>query len=70
MSLKFLIPPRELINIINDDYPLFKNVRTRFGVIVLPRPYAKTGDVYCIVRGLYVIKKTFSKKKISFVFQY
>ncbi|CAF3533233.1 unnamed protein product [Rotaria sordida] len=52
MSLKFLIPPTELINIINDDYPLFKNVRTRFGVIVLPRPYAKTGDVYCIVRGL------------------
>ncbi|CAF0759318.1 unnamed protein product [Adineta steineri] len=52
MSLKFLIPPTQLINIINDDYPLFKNVRTRFGVIVLPRPYAKTGDVYCIVRGL------------------
>lgn len=54
MSLKFLIPPTQLINIINDDYPLFKNVRNRFGVIVLPRPYAKTGDVYCIVRGLYV----------------
>lgn len=52
MSLKFLIPPTQLINIINDDYPLFKNVRTRYGVIVLPRPYAKTGDVYCIVRGL------------------
>lgn len=52
MSLKFLIPPTELINIINDDYPLFKYVRTRFDVIVLPRPYAKTGDVYCIVRGL------------------
>ncbi|CAF3898952.1 unnamed protein product [Rotaria magnacalcarata] len=52
MSLKFLIPPTELINIINDDYPLFKNVRERFRVIVLPRPYAKTGDVYCIVRGL------------------
>ncbi|UJR35412.1 hypothetical protein I4U23_028169 [Adineta vaga] len=52
MSLKFLIPPTQLINIINDDYPLFKNVRSRFGVIVLPRPYAKTGDVYCIVRGL------------------
>ncbi len=52
MSLKFLIPPTQLINIINDDYPLFKNVRTRFNVIVLPRPYAKTGDVYCIVRGL------------------
>ncbi|CAF1414330.1 unnamed protein product [Adineta ricciae] len=52
MSLKFLIPPTQLINIINDDYPLFKNVRSRYGVIVLPRPYAKTGDVYCIVRGL------------------
>ncbi|CAF1246073.1 unnamed protein product [Rotaria sordida] len=52
MSLKFLISPRELIHIINDDYPLFKYVRRRYGVIVLPRPYAKTGDVYCIVRGL------------------
>lgn len=52
MSLKFLIPPSHLIHLINDDYPLFKNVRTRFGVLVLPRPYAKTGDVYCIVRGL------------------
>ncbi|CAF4206926.1 unnamed protein product, partial [Rotaria sp. Silwood2] len=52
MSLKFLIPPRELIHIINDDYPLFKYVRTRYGVNVLSRPYAKTGDVYCIVRGL------------------
>ncbi|CAF3422726.1 unnamed protein product [Rotaria sp. Silwood1] len=52
MSLKFLIPTRELIHIINDDYPLFKYVRTRYGVMVLSRPYAKTGDVYCIVRGL------------------
>ncbi|CAF1245632.1 unnamed protein product [Rotaria magnacalcarata] len=52
MSLKFLIPPRELIHIINDDYPLFKYVRMRYGVMVLSRPYVKTGDVYCIVRGL------------------
>jgi hypothetical protein len=51
MSLKFPIPSNHLIN---DDYPLFKNVRTRFGVIVLARSYVKTGDIYCIVRGLYV----------------
>lgn len=57
MSLKFLIPPNALTHMINDDYPLFKNVRARFGVMVSPRPYPKTGDIYCIVRGLYVIKK-------------
>ena len=62
MSLKFLIPPTQLINIINDDYPLFKTVRSRFGVIVLPRPYAKTGDVYCIVRGLSVEENKFKKR--------
>ncbi|CAF1193002.1 unnamed protein product [Didymodactylos carnosus] len=52
MSLKFLIPPSQLLNIVNDEYPLFKNVRTRFNVVVMPRPYAKTGEVYCIVRGM------------------
>jgi len=54
MSLKFPIPSNYLIDNINDDYPLFKNVRTRFGVIVLTRSYIKTGDMFCIVRGLYV----------------
>ena len=54
----------------NDDYPLFKNVRTRFGVIVLPRPYMKTGDVYCIVRGLYVIRYIFLEKSFFFVLKY
>jgi len=54
MSLKFLIPSKYFIN---DDYPLFENVRKHFGVIVSTRFYAKTGDVYCIVRGLYVKKK-------------
>jgi hypothetical protein len=68
MSLKFLIPSRELIHIIDDNYPLFKNVRTRFGVIVLPRQYTKTGDVYCIVRGLYVIRKNFLRNKKSCFF--
>jgi hypothetical protein len=57
MSLKFLLPSKQFSDIMNDDYPLFKNVQTRFGVLVLSRSYAKTGDVYCIVRGLYVIKE-------------
>ena len=52
MSLKFLIPPTQLIHIVKENYPLFEQVRKRYGVSVLPRPYAKTGDVYCIVRGL------------------
>jgi len=57
MSLKFLLPSKQFIDIMNDDYQLFKNVQTRFGVLVLSRSYVKTGDVYCIVRGLYVIKE-------------
>jgi len=56
MSLKFLIPSTYSIHILDNDYPLFQYVRTRFNVIVLSRSYAKAGDVYCIVRGLYVIE--------------
>lgn len=52
MSVKFLIPPIHLIDLVNDNYPLFENVRRRFGVSVAPRPYVKTGEVFCIVRGL------------------
>ncbi|CAF1387132.1 unnamed protein product [Adineta steineri] len=52
MTLKFLIPSNKFHHIINDDCSLFKTVRTRFNIIVLSRSYIKTGDVYCIVRGL------------------
>ena len=48
MSLKFLLPWKH----VNNDTPLFENVRERFGVLVHSRCYIKTGEVYCIIRGL------------------
>jgi hypothetical protein len=52
MSLKFLIPSTYSIHLLDYDYPLFQYVRKHFNISVLTRSYAKTGDVYCIVRGL------------------
>ncbi|CAF0727680.1 unnamed protein product [Didymodactylos carnosus] len=50
VSLKVLILPNQLLNIVNDNYSLFKNVRAHFNIVVMGRSYAKTGEVYYIRR--------------------
>ena len=48
MSLKFPLPWKH----VNNDHPSFVNVRQRFAVQVLSRSYIKSGEIYCIIRGL------------------
>ena len=52
MSLKFTLPSQECLHFIDDDCQLFELVRKRFHVSVVTRSNTKTGEMFCIVRGL------------------